>query len=172
MQSFDRIILVLYGAITIFFIYRLFKQIKDKKMLGEDAKAFKKPISSMEMILFSILIVVGGINFVNGYRVNDIYSMITAVVMLVLAVVFMVFIMAKLYIVENGMLTNTGFISFKDLKKWGFDTHRGELVMAIKKDGNTNRESAYARQFERSEHIHRGYRKETRTEGGLSGGDC
>ena len=45
MQSFDRIILVLYGAITIFFIYRLFKQIKDKKMLGEDAKAFKKPIS-------------------------------------------------------------------------------------------------------------------------------
>lgn len=141
MQSFDRIILVLYGAITIFFIYRLFKQIKDKKMLGEDAKAFKKPISSMEMILFSILIVVGGINFVNGYRVNDIYSMITAVVMLVLAVVFMVFTMAKLYIAENGMLTNTGFIGFKDLKKWGFDTNRGELVMAIKKDGNTNRES-------------------------------
>ena len=141
MQSFDRIILVLYGAITIFFIYRLFKQIKDKKMLGEDAKAFKKPISSMEMILFSILIVVGGINFVNGYRVNDIYSMITAVVMLVLAVVFMVFTMAKLYIAENGMLTNTGFVSFKDLKKWGFDTNRGELVMAIKKDGNTNRES-------------------------------
>lgn len=41
MQGFDRIILVLYGAITIFFIYRLFKQTKDRKLLGENAKAFK-----------------------------------------------------------------------------------------------------------------------------------
>ena len=141
MQGFDRIILVLYGAITIFFIYRLFKQQKDKKMLGEDSKAFKKPISSMEMILFSILVVVGGVNMVNGYRINDKYSMMTAGVMIILAIVFMIFSMAKLYIAENGMLTNTGFVSFKELKKWGFDPNRGELVMAVKKDGNTNRES-------------------------------
>lgn len=141
MQGFDRIILVLYGAITIFFIYRLFKQMKDKKMLDENAKEFKKPISSMEMILFSILVVVGGVNMVNGYRINDKYSMMTAAVMIVLAIVFMIFSMAKLYIAENGMLTNTGFVSFKELKKWGFDTNRGELVMAVKKDGNTTRES-------------------------------
>ena len=145
MQGFDRIILVLYGAITIFFIYRLFKQMKDKKMLGEDTKAFKKPISSMEMILFSILVVVGGVNMVNGYRINDKYSMMTAGVMIVLAIVFMIFSMAKLYIAENGMLTNTGFVSFKELKKWGFDTNRGELVMAVKKDGNTSRESVKVR---------------------------
>lgn len=145
MQGFDRIILVLYGAITIFFIYRLFKQMKDKKMLGEDTKAFKKPILSMEMILFSILVVVGGVNMVNGYRINDKYSMMTAGVMIVLAVVFMIFSMAKLYIAENGMLTNTGFVSFKELKKWGFDTNRGELVMAVKKDGNTSRESVKVR---------------------------
>ena len=141
MQGFDRIILVLYGAITIFFIYRLFKQTKDKKMLGENTKTFKKPISSMEMILFSILVVVGGINLVNGYRASDKYSMMTAVVMIILAIVFMIFSMTKLYIAENGMLLNTGFVSFKELKKWGFDTDRGELVMDIKKDGNTNRES-------------------------------
>lgn len=141
MQGFDRIILVLYGAITIFFIYRLFKQMKDKKMLGENTQEFKKPISSMEMILFSILVVVGGVNMVNGYRINDKYSMMTAAVMIILAIVFMVFSMTKLYIAENGMLTNTGFVNFKELKKWGFDTNRGELVMAIKKDGNTTRES-------------------------------
>ena len=145
MQGFDRIILVLYGAITIFFIYRLFKQTKDRKLLGENALAFKKPISSMEMILFSILIVVGGVNLVNGYRVNDKYSMMTAVVMVILAIVFMIFSMAKLYIAENGMLTNTGFVSFKELKKWGFDTNRGELVMAVKKDGNNTRESVKVR---------------------------
>ena len=141
MQSFDKLILVLYGAITIFFIYRLFKQVKDKNLLGENPKDFKKPISSMEMILFSILVVVGGINLVNGYRQGDKYSMMTACVMIILAIVFMIFSMAKLYIAENGMLTNTGFISFKDIKKWGFDTNRGEHVMAVKKDGNTNRES-------------------------------
>lgn len=141
MQGFDRIILVLYGAITIFFIYRLFKQMKDKKMLGENTQEFKKPISSMEMILFSILVVVGGVNMVNGYRINDKYSMMTAAVMIILAIVFMVFSMTKLYIAENGMLTNTGFVNFKELKKWGFDTNRGELVMAVKKDGNTTRES-------------------------------
>lgn len=141
MQGFDRVILVLYGAITIFFIYRLFKQTKDRKSLGENAQAFKKPMSSMEMILFSILLVVGGVNFVNGYRVNDKNSMMTAVVMVILAVVFLIFTLSKLYIAENGMLTNSGFVSFKELKKWGFDTNSGELVMAVKKDGKNTRES-------------------------------
>lgn len=145
MQGFDRIILVLYSAITIFFIYRLFKQTKDRKLLGENAEAFKKPISSMEMILFSILLVVGGVNFINGYRVEDKYSMMTAVVMIILAIVFMIFSLSKLYVAENGMLIASGFVSFKELKKWGFDTNRGELVMAVKKDGNNTRESVKVR---------------------------
>ena len=141
MQGFDRVILVLYGAITIFFIYRLFKQAKDRRLLGEKAQGFKKPISSMEMILFSILLIVGGVNLVNGYRIGDKYSMMTAIVMVILAIVFMIFSRGKFYVAENGMLVSSGFVSFKELKKWGFDTNRGELVMAIKKDGNTNRES-------------------------------
>ncbi|MBZ2385823.1 DUF986 family protein [Anaerococcus murdochii] len=145
MQGFDKIILILYGAITVFFIYRLFKQAKDKKLLGENALSFKKPISSMEMILFSILLVVGGVNFFNGYKLNDKNSMMTAVVMVVLAFVFMIFSLSKLYIAEEGMLLNSGFVSFKELKKWGFDTNRGELVMAIKKDKNTTRETVKVR---------------------------
>lgn len=95
----------------------------------------------MEMILFSILVVVGGVNLVNGYKTNDKNSMMTACVMVVLAIVFMIFTLCKLYISEKGMLINSGFVNFKDLKKWGFDTNRGELVMAIKKDKNTTRES-------------------------------
>ena len=145
MQGFDKIILILYGAITVFFIYRLFKQAKDKKLLGENALSFKKPSSSMEMILFSILLVVGGVNFFNGYKLNDKNSMMTAVVMVVLAFVFMIFSLSKLYIAEEGMLLNSGFVSFKELKKWGFDTNRGELVMAIKKDKNTTRETVKVR---------------------------
>ena len=141
MENFDKVILILYGAITVFFMYRIFKKSKDKKMLGANAKAFKRPITSMEVILFSILVVVGGINIVNGYKVGDKYSIMTAAVMIILAIVFMVFSLSKLYIAENGMLLNMGFVSFKELKKWGFDTNRGDLVMAVKKDGNTNRES-------------------------------
>ena len=145
MQGFDKVILILYGAITIFFIYKLFKQAKDRNLLGENAQSFKKPISSMEMILFSILLVVGGVNFYNGYKLNDRNSMMTAVVMVVLAFVFMVFSLSKLYIAENGMLLTSGFVTFKELKKWGFDTNRGELVMAIKKDQNTTRETVKVR---------------------------
>ncbi|WP_311482066.1 DUF986 family protein [uncultured Anaerococcus sp.] len=145
MKGFDKIILVLYGAITIFFIYRIIKQAMDRKTLGAEVKAFKRPISSMEVVLFSILVVVGGINLVNGYKLNDKYSMMTAIVMMVLAVVFIIFTLSKLYIAENGMLLNSGFVSFKDLKKWGFDTNRGELVMAVKKDRNNTRESVRVR---------------------------
>lgn len=145
MQGFDKVILILYGAITVFFIYKLFKQAKDRKVLSENAISFKKPISSMEMILFSILLVVGGVNFFNGYKLNDKNSMMTAVVMVVLAIVFLIFTLSKLYIAENGMLLNSGFVTFKELKKWGFDTNRGELVMAIKKDQNTTRETVKVR---------------------------
>ena len=145
MQGFDKVILILYGLITVFFIYKLFKQAKDRKILSENAISFKKPISSMEMILFSILLVVGGVNFFNGYKLNDKNSMMIAAVMVVLAIVFLIFTLSKLYIAENGMLLSSGFVSFKEIKKWGFDTNRGELVMAIKKDQNTTRETVKVR---------------------------
>ncbi|MCW6678720.1 DUF986 family protein [Anaerococcus sp. NML200574] len=145
MGSFDNMILILYGVITVFFIYRIFKQQRDKKHLGSDIKSFKRPISSMEAILFSILIVTAIVNLYQGYKVSNKNSMMVASIMIVLALVFAIYSTTKLYIADNGMLINTGFVSFKELKKWGFDQERGDLVMAIKKDGNTNRESTKVR---------------------------
>lgn len=141
MQNFDSIIVIMYGLITLFFVYRIFNQQKDKKKLEGKVSAFKRPVSSMEWVLFIILIAVGVINLYQGYKQTDKYSMITAGVMIILALIFMVYTNTKLYVAENGMLISSGFVNFKELKKWGFDTNLGELVMAVKIDHNINRES-------------------------------
>lgn len=141
MGGFDKVIIIMYGLIAAFFVYRIFKQQSDKKHLEGEVRAFKRPISSIEWILFVILIGIGGVNLYQGYQTSNTTSMATAAVMIVLAFVFMVYTNQKLYVAENGMLISSGFITYKELRKWGFDTNLGDLVMAVKKDNTTNRES-------------------------------
>ena len=141
MQNFDSIIIILYGAIVVFFLYRLIKQKLEKKHLEGNIEAFPRPSSSFEIILFSILVVTGAVNLYYGYQQNNITNIITALVMIALGVVFFLSTRSKLYVAENGILTNASFSNFKQLRKWGFDKERGDFVMILKKDHAETKET-------------------------------
>ncbi|MDO5048028.1 MAG: DUF5673 domain-containing protein [Anaerococcus sp.] len=145
MNNLDSVIIILYAVIVVFFIYRIIKQVKEKNSLEGQVKAFKRPLSSFELILFSILLVTGGVNLYYGINQANMQNILTATVMILLAIVFLIASRAKVYVGENGILSNSKFSTFKEIRKWGFDPESGDLVMLIKDKKGENRESTKVR---------------------------
>lgn len=140
MKSLDSMIIVLYGVIVVFFLYRIFRQMKDKNKLEGEVKAFSRPSSTFEVILFSVLTVTGIVNLYFGYLQANRQNMLTALVMIALAVVFMISTKSKLYVGENGILSNASFSAYKQVKKWGFDQENGDFVMLVKDNKGESKE--------------------------------
>ena len=139
-NNMNSFILILYAAIIIFFIYRLYKSFRNKKKLTGEIAGFSKKSSPLEWLLMGILLATGIVNFVAGYKQNNQDSIIMAIIMVVLAIVFGLAQGSKLYIAENGILINSNFYNYKELKKWGFDKEGNDLVLQVKKDRQTSNE--------------------------------
>ncbi len=139
-KNLDSFIIILYVGITLFFVYRLIKGQRSKVHLEGEAHDFTRATSSFEKILFAILLVTGVVNFYNGYRQGINTAMITAVVMIILAVVFALASRNKFYIAENGILVNSSFYNYKEIKKWGFDTEKADFVMQVKRNNQVSNE--------------------------------
>ncbi|MFR6222225.1 MAG: DUF5673 domain-containing protein, partial [Anaerococcus sp.] len=109
-------------------------------------------------ILFGLLIVTGAINLFQGIRMKNQTGLMTASVMIVMGLVFFLNTKTKIYIGENGILLNDSFYTYKELKKWGFDKERGNLVVITRKDHQDNQESVQVK-FEDIEQINTLIRK-------------
>lgn len=145
MNSLDSVIIVLYGLIVAFFLYRIVKHILAKKNIEGEVRAFKKPTSSFEIILIVILVITGGVNVYYGYKQGNNQSILTALVMLLLALVFYISSRLNIYVAENGILANSKFSTYKQIKKWGFDTDSGDIVILVKDKMGESRESTKVR---------------------------
>lgn len=139
-NNLDSFVLVLYVGLIGFFIYRVFKSNSNKKKITGEVFAFDRASSTFESVLLSILLVTGIINLIVGIRESNQRAIITAVVMIALAIVFYAFSRNKLYIGENGLVANSNFYDYKQLKKWGFDTEKADLVLQVKTDKATTNE--------------------------------
>lgn len=140
-KSLDSIVVIMYGAIVVFFLYRIYKLIGYKKTLTGDIKSFEKPLSSFEIILFSVLIVTGAVNLYAGFQQGNNKNMLTSVIMILLAFVFMISTKAKLMIGENAIIANSNLRSYKEIRKWGFDTKNSELIILVKEKKGEIRET-------------------------------
>ena len=112
-KSLDSMIVILYGAIVVFFLYRIYKLLGYRKSLSGEIKSFDRPSSSFEIILFSVLIITGAVNLYTGFQQGNNKNMLTSVIMIILAFVFMISTKAKLMIGENAIIANSNLRSYK-----------------------------------------------------------
>ena len=140
-NQFDRFIILIYLGLIAWLGYKFFKSIKSKKNLEGQVSSFGKRSSTMEYILFGLLILTGAINLYQGIKANNKSALMTASVMIVMGLVFFLNTKTKIYIAENGILLNDSFFTYKQLKRWGFDKERGNLVILTKKDHQESQES-------------------------------
>lgn len=139
-RNTEMFILLLYAALVVFFIYRMVKQAKNKKFLEGEIYEFKKKMSPLEIGLFAVLLLTGLVNLYNGINTKNPTIMATAAVMVLLAIVFGLSTRSKLYIAPNGLLANSSFYNYKELKKWGFDPEKADFIMQVKKDNQASNE--------------------------------
>lgn len=140
--TLDRFIIILYVVMIGFLGYRLYKSQKEKKKLEGTVTTFSKRVSTMEYILFGMLIATGGFNLYNGLT-NDVdYNKITGAVMIVMGLVFFFVTNEKLYIGENGLVMTGNFYTYKEVRKFGFDPDRGDFVILAKSKGQEARHAA------------------------------
>ena len=127
-NNLDNFVLIMYIAIIAFFIYRIYKSFTNKKLLAGETHKFDRPSTAI-------------FNLVAGIKQNNRNAIYMSVVMVVLAFVFALVQQNKLYIAENGVLINSNFYTYKELKKWGFDKEKNDLVMVVKKDRQETNEA-------------------------------
>ena len=139
-KNMDMFILLLYVAIIVFFAYRIIKSKKNTSLLSGEVSEFTRDVSKLEIGLLVILLVTGIINFYQGFKLNNKTSMLTAIVMIILSVIFGAYSKNKMYIGENGILANSNFYSYKEIKKWGFDKESSDLILQVKKDNQSSNE--------------------------------
>lgn len=136
----DRFIYIFYIGLIVFFLYRLFKEMKNKKLLEGKQSAFNKEITIFEKLLIGVLLASGAAYLIMGIQAKKNDAIIMAIIMLVLSVVFAIAQNNKLYIAENGMVINSNFYTYKELKKWGFDKEKNDLVLQVKKQNQASNE--------------------------------
>lgn len=138
-RNLDNFVLIMYIAIIVFFAYRLFKAQKNKKLLTGEVNRFDRPSTTFEWVLLAFWLATGVFNLVAGLKQDNKNAIMMSIVMVILAFVFALSQQNKLYIAENGILINSNFYTYKELKKWGFDKEKNDFVIQAKKDKqNTN----------------------------------
>jgi hypothetical protein len=139
--KFDNMILILYVGLMVWLIYKLYKTFKAKKNLRADAEMYARKVTTMEYILFFLLESSGFINLYNGLMNKVSRVTVMGTVMIVMGLIFLATIKTKIYIDQDGILINGSYFTFKEVRKWGFDSKRGDLVLLVKKNTGEYREA-------------------------------
>ena len=140
-RNLDSFVLIMYIAIIVFFAYRLIKAQKNKKLLQGEVNRFDRPSTTFEWVLLAFLLATGVFNLVAGLKQDNKNAIMMSVVMVILAFVFALSQQNKLYIAENGILINSTFYTYKEIKKWGFDKEKNDFVIQAKKDKQSTNEA-------------------------------
>ena len=120
-------IYILYGGLIMFFIYKFYKQHAAAKSAKGEVFKFRKDVNKI-MILLTVLITAFGIyNIFTG-------QVASGVIMLILIVILGFEYTSPNVFAENGFVIDGKFVEWHEVKKWGFDVERGELLVRFKKE--------------------------------------
>lgn len=122
------IISIIYGALLLFFVYKIIKGKSMEKKLEGPIYSVKRGNKKSTFLICLLMAVMGVISFVGGQKLDG-------VVMILLAIVFYFYNLIEIKLGQNGMLADNNFIEWKEIRKWGWDTKRGDLVYMTKERG-------------------------------------
>lgn len=122
------LIYVLYGGLILYFIYKQFAGIRErKKITGQVLSTFKKEVSKATYILAALIIGFGIFNIVNK-------QYLSGALMIILVVVLLIDTKDSIIVADSGIYAQGKYIMWSKVKKWAFDLQSSELVLTYKDD--------------------------------------
>lgn len=127
-------IYILYSALIVYMIYKIVASKGAKKKIQGQAFVYKRFVSKWLYILCTMILVFGIVNIFTADKISG-------VLMIGLMAVLFISFQDNTVICESGIYGQGVFIEWHELKKWGFDTKRSELICQYKR--NMTEKQAY-----------------------------
>lgn len=123
-QSFT-VVYFLYGGLLLYFLYKIYKNQKALKLAEGEKHYFGRTVSNWLYYVGVLVVIFGAVNIYQGmYLIGGF--------MIALILVLIVETKAKTVVAENGISAGDKFVLWNDIKKWGFDRERSELIISYK----------------------------------------
>lgn len=123
------LIYMLYGGLILFFLYRMFKNSRErKKVKGNQIREFNKTYSKWIYILGGLIVVFGVMNIIAK-------QYLAGALMIILVLVLLLDQMDKILISEEGIYGQGTYIEWHELKKWAYNENTKDLNLITKAGG-------------------------------------
>lgn len=146
------LISLIYGAMLIFFLYKIIKGKMIERNLEGPIHSIKRGGKTSTLIICLLMAGLGVISFVGGQPLDG-------AIMITLAIVFYVYNLIDIKLGQNGMVVENTFISWKEVRRWGWDTKRGDLVYITKERGKAPTSSSVHIGLEHMEEVNKHIRR-------------
>lgn len=124
----DRFIALVYGGLALFFLWQLIKGYRATRGLTEPKYEFSKKMRKLNLVLVALILAMGVYSIV-------IKTYLSGAMMIILGVLFYLSMKGKVIVCANGVYGEGNLYEWEEIKKWGWDTSVGDLVLLIKKRG-------------------------------------
>lgn len=120
--------LFLYGALFLFMLYNFIKGHRAKKHIKGERYEYDLQSRKSVLVLVVLVAVLGGVNIYTG-------NLLVGALMIGIAILFFLQTREKAVVSESGIYADGQYYSWDDVKRWGWDKQRGDLVVQTKEFG-------------------------------------
>lgn len=124
----NQMISVLYGGLLAYFLYQIYKGIRNKQKIVGEKLYFTQSKKPLHYVLVAMMALLGVVNIAAK-------EFISGILMLLLSAAFLYQSRDKIVIGDNGIYGDSKFYEWDSFRKWGFDKANGDLVMVVKERG-------------------------------------
>lgn len=143
---------LIYGALLLYFLYQLVSAWQKKKKLEGPLTKYPRKLSMPNLLICLLIAVLGVVSMVGGQYLDGL-------IMILLSASFLAFMSAPVYLATNGLLSNNLFFSWAEIRKWAWDTKRGDLIILTKERGKNEKSNAIHIGIDRMEEINQKIRE-------------
>nr|WP_072514160.1 DUF5673 domain-containing protein [Ndongobacter massiliensis] len=124
----SRMILLIYGALLLYFLYTIFKGYRARGKISQDRAVFSRKPRKLIYIVSGMIAVIGAYNIV-------LKEYFIGAVMAALGFVFLYSSMEKVVVAANGIYGDSKFYNWDIVRKWAWDKRSGDLILLVKERG-------------------------------------
>ena len=118
-------ITLIYGGLALFMLYKFIKGVKEKKNLKTNIYKANSKLNKGSIILSILIVIIGGINIYGG-------EYLTGAFMIALVVLFLINLSDQARFSDEGVYSDSRFITWDLIKKWDTNKYTGDIVILYK----------------------------------------
>lgn len=124
----DNILYIVYIGLFMYIMYQFIKGKKAKKDLQGERAVFRRPMTKSNIVFILLIIIFGAVNIYGT-------QYLIGAIMIILGTILALQTQDSIIVAENGIFGDGKFYPWDQVKRWGWNQDRGDLVLLLKEYG-------------------------------------